>query len=138
MTPSARAVPAPRRKMPTKTLRPEDAGPGADADAYYDGATTAAYTAVNAQTQRELTSHVLDLLQLRQWPGGYRDGVSGGGGGGGGGCTCGGVSLDGTCQLTASQPISGGGGGCKGGGGRRGEERGGSGVGREGEVNRNP
>jgi len=78
-----------RRSTATPGVRPEDARGGVgDADAYYDPATTKAYTKVNVQTQRELTSHAIELLGL---------GAGGGGSGGGGGGGCGALLADVGC-----------------------------------------
>ena len=53
---------APRSTRRSAVVRPEDRG--GDADEYYDGATTDAYTNANAQIQRELTATCLRLLGL--------------------------------------------------------------------------
>lgn len=69
-----------QRERFRKTRRPEEAAPGADANRYYDPTQAASYTKINVQTQREITSHALDLLVLDA------------DGGGGGGAGIGGVS----------------------------------------------
>ena len=53
---------APLSTRRSAVVRPEDRG--GDADEYYDGATTDAYTNANAQIQRELTATCLRLLGL--------------------------------------------------------------------------